>query len=190
METLPKDVRMELAMNLSPPDLINFCATEKKQSLEICGSKDFWRRKLEKDYPEEFLDFYEYGTPIPNPKDTYIRRFTETSKRIEEFIPEFLQKFFGVLFVKYLGKDYRKDLYDTIFSIYQELSNLNGITIDEDIRLNRIVDEIGPILPFNTREYDPDPYELIDRFIEDLIFTDLANRTKLNFVKQMKAGKM
>lgn len=189
METLPKDVRIELAMNLSPPDLINFCATEKKQSLEICASKDFWRKKLEKDYPEEFLDFYAMGQPIANPKDVYIRRFTEISRRIEEFIPEFLQKFFGNPFVKYLGKDYKKDLYNSIFSLYQELSNLEGIKIDKDIRSHRIVDEINSLIPYNTQEYVPNPFELIDTFIEDLLITDSVIRTKVNFVKHLKASR-
>jgi hypothetical protein len=49
METLPKDVRIEIAMNLKPYELINFCVTEKKQSKEICESEFFWRRKLQRD---------------------------------------------------------------------------------------------------------------------------------------------
>lgn len=39
MEKLPKDVVSEMALNLSQPDLINFCLTSTKQNKEICNNK-------------------------------------------------------------------------------------------------------------------------------------------------------
>ena len=54
MESLPKDVAIEMALNLSPVDLIRFCSASKAQN-RICNSRDFWRRKLEKDYKKKLL---------------------------------------------------------------------------------------------------------------------------------------
>ena len=120
MQTLPKDVRMKIALDLSPPDLVKFCLSEKKQDREICGSETFWMQKLEKDYPEEFLDFYTRGIPVQNPKGIYMRRFTYISKQIEDFIEEFINRIIGRNLNKYLNKQYREDLFKIFFDIYTE----------------------------------------------------------------------
>jgi len=49
METLPKDVLFELALELPGKDLIALCQTSKKYKY-ICDSQNFWRRKLQKDF--------------------------------------------------------------------------------------------------------------------------------------------
>lgn len=48
---MPKDVIRELAINLEPNDLVNFCQTSKRMYETVCNSQDFWWRKLQKDYP-------------------------------------------------------------------------------------------------------------------------------------------
>ena len=53
MNNLPKDVTVEIALNLRPADLVKFCSVNRKTNSHICDSKDFWRRKLIKDYPDE-----------------------------------------------------------------------------------------------------------------------------------------
>ena len=120
METLPKDVRMKIALDLSPPDLVRFCVTETKQNKEICGSETFWRQKLEKDYPEEFLNFYQTGIPVKNPKATYIRNFTRISEEIEDFTEEFIEVIIDENIGKYLNKKYREDLFKIFFDIYTQ----------------------------------------------------------------------
>ena len=110
MEKLPKDIAIEMALNLSPPDLINFCSASKTQN-RVCNSDYFWRKKLEKDYPEELLEFYETGSPIANPRQVYINKFTFLSRQIEGFVEEFIEKMFNKNFSKFLTSEYKKELY-------------------------------------------------------------------------------
>lgn len=82
METLPKDVQRKLALEFSPPDLINFCLTNKQTYEDICNSKDFWRRKLAIDFPYVSAHFVKNNLVLSNPKNTYIKKFTEVSQNI------------------------------------------------------------------------------------------------------------
>lgn len=50
MEQLPKDVLIEIALNLNAIDLLNFCKLQKRETQAICQNENFWRRKLVKDY--------------------------------------------------------------------------------------------------------------------------------------------
>lgn len=176
METLPKDVRFEIAMNLSPPDLINLCLSEKKQNIEVCASKDFWRRKLEKDYPEEFIEFYMKGIPVANPKSIYVNRFTEISRAIEKFIPQFIKINFGPT-SKYLNEQYNKDVYSALFKIYTEITSQK--ISDEYEQSDIIFDHISSLIP-----EDATPYQEVREFIEELVFNYWDNLEKLNFMKK------
>ena len=82
MEGLSKDITREILLNLSPPDIINFCLTNKEKKTIICDSNEFWFKKLEKDYPSELRD----GTPVNDAKKRYINRFTYVSKNIENLV--------------------------------------------------------------------------------------------------------
>ena len=84
MEGLPKDIVIKLALELSPPDLINFCLVDKK--FNICDNKDFWRQKIQIDYPYVFEYYSRQNRPLANPKNTYIRKFTEVFRAIEKSI--------------------------------------------------------------------------------------------------------
>ena len=77
MESLPKDVKQKMALDLSPPDLIIFCASGKEINKDICGSDDFWRLKIEKDYSKMFKYYQKHNMTFKKPKNTYIRKFTE-----------------------------------------------------------------------------------------------------------------
>ena len=113
METLPKDISREMALNLSPADIVNFCSTNKKFNKEICDSNDFWRRKLEKDYPEEMKNIGE----IKNPKNVYMKRSQYIFKLIEDFIPKMIENEFGD-FAIYLNDEYKKDLFKALYKMY------------------------------------------------------------------------
>jgi hypothetical protein len=106
MENLPKDVKRKLALELQPADLITFCATNRKMNGDICESKEFWRLKLERDYPETIPYFRKYGKTLVNPKATYIRKFTEISKPIDDFVKEY-------------PENWRRRLYNDIYDAYE-----------------------------------------------------------------------
>jgi hypothetical protein len=111
METLSKDIRRQLALKLSPPDLINFCLTSKENNEEICNSKDFWRQKLSIDYPEFFRYYQVNNLTLSNPKNTYIRKFTGISREIESIVKH------------YFSKNKSKEMYDRIYKFYVHLRN-------------------------------------------------------------------
>lgn len=106
LDTLSGDIKRKIALDLSPPDLICLCATKKTVMLEICESKAFWLEKLKRDYPESLLITYRDNLPLINPKKTYIRKFQEVSKVIEES-----SKLSGIS-------------YDVIYNVYQDLLTL------------------------------------------------------------------
>lgn len=134
MDTLPKDVVVEMALNLSPPDLINFCITEKRQNQIVCNSEIFWRRKLVKDYPGE------YDEGIKNAKSIYIDRFTRISSAIEAFIPIFITKIFGETFNNFFTVEYKKELYKKIYTIYKRLYDIPDNEDNEELILYEIID--------------------------------------------------
>jgi len=68
---LPKDVQRKIALNLEAHELIKFCSTNQKTYQDICNSDEFWRLKLEMDYPNEFKN----AGIIKNPKNIYIKKF-------------------------------------------------------------------------------------------------------------------
>ena len=48
---LKMDTLVLLAMELNYADVIKFCPTFKKNNKYICQNNNFWRNKLDKDYP-------------------------------------------------------------------------------------------------------------------------------------------
>lgn len=105
MEKIPIDIRRNIALNLSPKDLISLCAASKDIFYKgICNDNVFWRLKITQDYPE-IMEYYK-GKVLKNPKDTYIRTFSKISKIIEQEIME---------------QRVDKDLYSFIFAVYNDL---------------------------------------------------------------------
>ena len=186
IENLPKDVKREFALKMSPSELINLCITQKEFNKEICDSEKFWLRKLEKDYPEEFLDFYRYDKPIKNPKQIYIRRFGELSSRIEKFIDEFILDIFGSS-SKYLKKDYRKDLYDIIYNIYSEALNIKDIDNLESSINDSIENYKIQLQDFIYEDFDEEFFhDKITDFILDSLFFDKSNMFKRKIAQRLK----
>ena len=159
METLPKDIQRKLALEFSPPDLINFCLTNKQTYEDICNSKDFWRRKLEIDFPYVAAYFVKNNLVLSNPKNTYIKKFTEVSQKIEKFVKDEFEADHEVMY-NIIYNVYMKLLQDTSQNIYSayinELfshfgsTNINNrynipsLYIEEDFhkRLNKLVIEL------------------------------------------------
>lgn len=87
MESLPLDVRRKIALNLSPKELIELCLSSKEVFYKgICHDDEFWRLKVEHDYPEVMEYFNRNNLIMKNPKNTYIRVFSKISKLIEDEI--------------------------------------------------------------------------------------------------------
>ncbi len=82
---LGSDNIRSIAIELSPPDLVNFCNTTKSLNHAVCDSRDFWYRKLIKDYP-----YYRKISTLKNPKNTYLRNTREVFLTIEKevYYPE------------------------------------------------------------------------------------------------------
>ena len=85
METLPKDLRRKIALELSPADVVRFCLTESESNQEICNSDAFWRLKYARDYPDLFYYHEKNKVPLRNPKNAYMRTFSNYRKTIEDF---------------------------------------------------------------------------------------------------------
>ena len=150
MNNLPKDVTVEIALNLKPRDLIKFCSTNRKMS-NICNSKDFWRRKLVTDYPEEMKEIG--NTILENPKKVYMERFIYVSKKIEEFIDQMEIILFDD-FRQYLNDQYRQEVFNTLYELYENLSERMTAKLDrhpdEDVynlSIDVFFDYATPFLP-------------------------------------------
>lgn len=123
---MPKDLQRKVALELSPSDLINFCVTNKNVNVEICESKDFWRLKLEKDYPEVFNYFSKGKLILKNPKNTYIRRFTEVSREVEIFVRQ------------QVHPEYQPLIYDIIYKSYEEYVEKKKLGEDKAVAFENI----------------------------------------------------
>ena len=185
METLSKDVAIEMALNLSAPDFISLCSASKTQN-RICNSNDFWRRKLEKDYPEELLQFYQTGEVINNPKELYINKFTFLSRKIEEFVEELIEKIFQKNFSKFLTKEYKKEIYSRLYKIY-EASRVGDADID-DITIHYLEEYVPVGSLFNDNEA-LDLESIVKPFIEYLLLTETVNKQKMKIIKELKSKK-
>ncbi len=167
MEKLPKDLLFELAINMSPPVLVNLCSTNSKYSV-ICKSPAFWRRKLDKDYPLEMKGI----AHVKNPKFVYMKRFESISKKIETFISVMIDIVFGVFLSKYLKSDYRADLYKDLYNLYEHISKNWDEIIEgnpnkhEDILQDMFYDTVSEFFPPDqTREIS----ERVNPHIVDLM---------------------
>ena len=85
METLPKDVRRKIALELSPADIVRFCLAESESNKEICQSDAFWRLKIQRDFPDLFYHYDKYGLHLKHPKNTYLKTVSKYRKAIEDF---------------------------------------------------------------------------------------------------------
>ena len=150
MQSLGKDLRMEIALNLSPPDLVRLCATNKRENNELCSSDIFWRKKLEKDYPQEMHELKNSKIFVRYPKNLYMKRFATVSSKIEKFISVFINYNFGADFVEYLSKEYKQKLFDGFYSGYNAVKNYDfsqNSNPKEDIIHDIVMDEIAEFFP-------------------------------------------
>jgi len=67
MNKLHKDLIALLALNLSFPDIISLCQTKKRIDQSICQNPNFWRQKIQRDFPGAKYDQED------NPKQIYFK---------------------------------------------------------------------------------------------------------------------
>lgn len=49
--SLPPDLWIQIAMELSLPDILSLCASNSNFEERVCKSSNFWRRKIVRDFP-------------------------------------------------------------------------------------------------------------------------------------------
>jgi len=152
MNTLPRDLTEEIALKLSPADLVNLCSTNTTYNKLLCNSNTFWIKKLYHDYPDETKEIG--NIPIPNAKNIYMKRFLYVTEKIEKFMEKFIEIIWEPYnFAKYLNDKYKKDLYDALYNIYKvviqdykeddeiEIDDMDDIFYDFILSLLRDVDD-------------------------------------------------
>ena len=142
---------VEIALNLKPADLVKFCSVNRKTNSRICDSKDFWRRKLIKDYPDEMKEIGDII--LTNPKKVYMERFVYISRKIEEFVDQ-MEIILFEDFRQYINEEYRQDLFNTLYELYENLSERMTEKLDrypdEDVyhlSIDVFFDYATPFLP-------------------------------------------
>ena len=92
-------------------------------------NKDFWRMKIQRDYPKVFNFYKIQNITLANPKNTYIRKFIEISKAIENFIEEFIEDVLEEKLIRDFFKTQKenfdniqkKELFTKLYDLYQTL---------------------------------------------------------------------
>lgn len=168
MEILPNDVKRVIALKLPVTDLKKFCLTNKNINNVVFESKDFWRQKLIKDYPRIFDYFVRNKMIIGNPKNLYMRKYTEGFSLVNNFLE------------KYDLKNVNKEeIAKTIYSIYNDYSKIfpNGIDDDAKISYNNIILYISHNLRYRFRNSN--------EFLQDLriLTAKLINKDHMYITK-------
>lgn len=182
MNKLNKDLIAEIALNLDPKDIVNFSLTCKKYN-EILNIENFWRKKLEKDYIEELLEFYRDGIILENPKEKYIERFSFIYKQINIFMSEFIETSFdSPTFIDFLNDKYKKGLYDDLYSLY----------IDKRLLLDIIDNKLAKYCCPWHKNNGTLWYELMCQtrdFIQYLEMRDKTNEVRRELLQNLKSVK-
>lgn len=123
ISNLPKDMINKLTEELSPNELINFCASKSSKNLvEICNSREFWLRRFQKDfgfllpfYPEIALD----------PKKDYLLLFSKISQVVEKSTQNVLN-LYGDYVKQFLQKEYKNMVYQYFYNLIFVLLRVFG----------------------------------------------------------------
>ena len=61
MESLPTDVLIQMALEYDLYEILALCRTASRFNTKLCQNNDFWRRKMQRDYPEQFEKIRQKG---------------------------------------------------------------------------------------------------------------------------------
>jgi len=143
------NILRKIALELPAYDLVSLCVSKKSFYKDICNNSQFWRMKLEKDFPEAFNHILNLGLPLKNPKSTYIRIFTQLSELIERYTKKFVDYYTGeeIEFSTVIPLNKEKvsqKIYKTLYDAYTELRKMKIKDMyDVDVRkiLKRYIEE-------------------------------------------------
>lgn len=175
MEKLPKDILIEIALNLNP----NVCQSAKRENQVICQNEHFWRQKLVKDYPE----YTNFKLKKCSYRIIYINMFSFHSE-IRKSAQIFLNHFFGES-QKYMNKDlYLQDFKNEILKLFFRLRKFVYAEFYDEFykAMKKFPNSLKPniitnILNSNTVAADrlfgteDDPNEFINEILENMIET-------------------
>ena len=115
-EDLPHDIKRQIALEFPAPYLIELCTKYPQIGKGVCESNDFWRLKLQRDFPTYFKYFTDHNISIKNPKNAYMRKVAYISENLEyisnKHFPHFTDSERKVMFVR-------------LYNFYQEVLNKN-----------------------------------------------------------------
>ena len=204
MDKIEKEIRRKIFLETEPYDLVILCSKNKMLNKDICESKDFWFEKLKIDYPYKV-------TSLANAKKTYIESFTYVSRKIEQFIPIFMDFCFPGQ--EYANPEDKKRLYKALYKSYIEalktldefqkpesiqevLDNGESPEIYRDVFDDAFYDTVEPFIPINLQEI-PDMesgqryHNLLDLWYYNLIEPIFKEKMLLPNLQQLmsKVGK-
>jgi hypothetical protein len=120
MDKFPKDMLIQVALDLDMVHIIKFCKTNKRVNSAVCENENFWRQKLLKDYPNHFQ--------LSQVQESYRKKYLRISsfyQSVDEGCQAFLDHFFGES-QRYINKaEYLKDFKRDCIEMYISRQKLN-----------------------------------------------------------------
>ena len=108
MESVPKDVYVEILLKLPLGDVLNFCLTAKRYN--VMNNENFWRRKMVKDGYKDLFSKY-----IPSQKERYKLDHSDRCliiREVNSYFTDSLGNFSRYIDVEAYKKDFIKAVYD------------------------------------------------------------------------------
>ena len=63
MDKASKDVLFMIALDLSLPELLNWCLSSKRVNQKVCQNRDVWISKLKRDFSDEDISYFKNVFP-------------------------------------------------------------------------------------------------------------------------------
>ena len=113
MNTLPKDVYVEILLKLPLGDVLNFCLTAKRYN--VMNNENFWRRKMGKDGYKDLFSKY-----IPSQKEKYKLAHSDHRLIIRE-MDSYFEHSLGT-FSQYVNVEkYKKDFLSAVYEFREDI---------------------------------------------------------------------
>ena len=133
MDKFPKEMLIEIALELNMKNIIKFCRTNKKINSAVCENENFWRQKLLKDYP----NYSQLSSIQESYRKKYLRIDTFYHS-INTACQRFLNHFFGES-QKYMNKSqYTQDFKNAVLELQmnkEKLDDYELLDFEYDFRI-------------------------------------------------------
>lgn len=117
METIPRDILIQIALDLNYIDILRWCVSNKYVNEKVCKNQDFWKKMLYRDYP--FIPRFESNN------------FKKLYKLLRETIvsPNIINK------PVYISNNMKQFLQNTDFGTFGgvPISEILNLTLDKNI---------------------------------------------------------